>query len=105
MNFKTSMSMLAAAAASMLLASPAQAVDPNLGSSLSNPYGVAPYSYGTSSTVPIARDRYGNIITAAPVDGVQSLSFPTRIAMPDYSVNGTVPVSPIATIGSRCAGV
>ncbi|HVJ86054.1 MAG TPA: YbaY family lipoprotein [Caulifigura sp.] len=101
MTLKTCCSLLAAAAASMLIASPARAVDPNLGTGISNPYGVAPYSYGAgTSTVPIARDRYGNIISGAPVDGIQSLSYPTRIAMPDYSVNGNVPVSPISSIGS-----
>jgi len=96
MTLKTCWSMLAAAAVSMLMASPAAAVDPNLGTGISNPYGVAPYS-GTAA--PIAYDRYGNIISGTPTDGVQSLSFPTRIAMPDYTVNGNVPVAPISTIG------
>jgi uncharacterized lipoprotein YbaY len=97
MTFKTWLSLAAATAASLLIASPARAVDPNLGSGSTNPYGVAPFSYG-GNTVPVARDRFGNIINGVPVDGVQSLSFPTRIAMPDYSV-GTTPVAPISTIG------
>jgi uncharacterized lipoprotein YbaY len=96
MTLKTCWSMLAAAAVCMLMASPACAVDPNLGAGVSNPYGVAPY---TGTTAPIAYDRYGNIISATPTDGLQSLSFPTRIAMPDYTVNGNVPVAPISTIG------
>jgi len=102
MTLKFCWSMLAAAAVGTLMASPAQAVDPNLGTGLSNPYGVAPYNYGTGSgsSVPVARDRYGNIISGTPVDGVQSLSFPTRIAMPDYTVGGNLPVSPISTIGT-----
>jgi uncharacterized lipoprotein YbaY len=100
MNLKTCWSMLAAAAVSTLVASPARAVDPNLGTGVTNPYGVAPYSYSGGSTLPVARDRYGNIISGTPVDGIQSLSFPTRIAMPDYTVGGTLPVSPISTIGT-----
>jgi len=91
--------MLAAAAVSTLVASPAHAVDPNLGSGIGNPYGVAPYNYN-SSAAPVAYDRYGNIISGTPVDGIQSLSIPTRIAMPNYTVGGNIPVSPISTIGT-----
>jgi uncharacterized lipoprotein YbaY len=102
MTLKTCWSMLAAAAVGTLMASPASAVDPNLGTGFNNPYGVAPYSYGagTGTSVPVARDRYGNIISGTPIDGVQSLTFPTRIAMPDYTVGGNVPVSPVSTIGT-----
>ena len=60
MTLKTCWSVLAAAAVSMLMATPAAAVDPNLGAGLNNnPYGVAPYNYGTGTSVPIAHDRYG----------------------------------------------
>ncbi len=102
MILKTCWSVVAAMAVSMLFASPARAVDPNLGLGVANPYGVSQFNTGSgfSSTVPIARDRFGNIINGVPVDGLQSLTIPTGIGAPNYSINGIVPVSPISTLGN-----
>ncbi len=94
MTFKTCLSVLTAAAVTALFASTSLAVDPNLGAGATNPYGVAPFNTNGAS-LPGVYDRYGNLINGVPVDGVQSLSIPTRIGLPDYAVNGTIPVSPI----------
>lgn len=91
MTSKARWSVLAAAAASAMLATTAQAVDPQQGG-YGNPY-TSPAFTNPSTSIPIGRDR-----TYIP-QATQRIVVPdpTRIALPDYD-NPAVRIAPISSI-------